>query len=78
MICAIESFNDFERFARLKKTWLRRFLKLPHVRFIRPDLRGEPVAIDSITLRHSFFHGDPESSLHLISAWANYCGPALG
>lgn len=95
MICGMEGFDDFERFAKLKETWLRRFLKLPHgppsddtfrriftaldpkafvecftahVRSIRPDLADELIAIDGKTLRHSFDHGDPESSLHLISA----------
>ena len=105
MICGMEGFDDFERFAKLKETWLRRFLKLPHgtpsddtfrriftaldpkafvecftahVRSIRPDLADELIAIDGKTLRHSFDHGDPESSLHLISAWAEGCGLTLG
>lgn len=30
MICGMEGFDDFERFAKLKEKWLRRFLKLPH------------------------------------------------
>lgn len=89
MVCAMEGFEDFERFAKLKKTWLSGFLKLPHgtpsddtfrriftaldpkafvdcfivhVRAIRPDLAGGLVAIDGKTLRHSFDHGDPDSS----------------
>lgn len=105
MICGMEGFDDFERFAQLKETWLRRFLKLPHgtpsddtfrriftaldpkafvecftahVRSIRPDLADELIAIDGKTLRHSFDSGDPESSLHLISAWADGCGLTLG
>lgn len=105
MVCGMEGFDDFERFAKLKETWLRGFLKLPHgppsddtfrrvfaaldpkgflecfiahVGAIRPDLAGELIAIDGKTLRHSFDHGDPESSLHLISAWAGGCGLTLG
>jgi predicted transposase YbfD/YdcC len=105
MVCGMEGFEDFERFAKLKETWLRRVLKLPHgppsddtfrriftaldpkafaecfiahVRAIRPDLAGGLVAIDGKTLRHSFDHGDPESSVHLISAWADGCGLTLG
>lgn len=80
MVCGMEGFEDFERFAKLKETWLRRVLKLPHVRAIRirPDLAGGLIAIDGKTLRHSFDHGDPESSLHLISAWADGCGLTLG
>jgi hypothetical protein len=49
-----------------------------HVRSIRPDLVDELIAIDGKTLRHSFDHGDPESSLHLISAWADGFGLTLG
>lgn len=105
MVCGMEGFEDFERFAKLKETWLRRVLKLPHgppsddtfrriftaldpkafvecfiahVRAIRPNLAGGLIAIDGKTLRHSFDHGDPESSLHLISAWADGCGLTLG
>ena len=105
MVCGMEGFEDFERFAKLKETWLRGFLKLPHgapsddtfrriftaldpkafvecfithVRSIRPDLAGGLIAIDGKTLRHSFDHGDPDSSLHLISAWADGCGLTLG
>jgi predicted transposase YbfD/YdcC len=105
MVCGMEGFEDFERFAKLKETWLRRVLKLPHgppsddtfrriftaldpkafvecfivhVRSIRPDLAGGLIAIDGKTLRHSFDHGDPDSSLHLISAWADGCGLTLG
>ena len=105
MVCGMEGFDDFERFGKLKETWLRGFLRLPHgppsddtfrriftaldskafvecftahVRSIRPDLADELIAIDGKTLRHSFDHGDPESSLHLISAWADGSGLTLG
>jgi predicted transposase YbfD/YdcC len=105
MVCGMEGFEDFERFAKRKETWLRGFLKLPHgppsddtfrriftaldpkafvecfiahVRSIRPDLAGGLIAIDGKTLRHSFDHGDPENSLHLVSAWADGCGLTLG
>src|SRR6478609_3351496 len=105
MVCGMEGFEDFERFAKLKETWLRRVLKLPHgppsddtfrrifatldpkafvecfiahVRAIRPDLAGGLIAIDGKTLRHSFDHGDPENSIHLVSAWADGCGLTLG
>ena len=105
MICGMEGFDDFERFAKLKESWLRRFLKLPHgtpsddtfrriftaldpkafvecfithVRGICPDLAGGLIAIDGKTLRHSFDHGGPETSIHLISAWADGCGLTLG
>jgi len=105
MVCGMEGFEDFERFAKLKKIWLRGFLKLPHgtpsddtfrriftaldpqafidcfiahVRTIRPDLAGGLIAIDGKTLRHSFDHGDPENSIHLVSAWADGCGLTLG
>lgn len=105
MVCGMEGFEDFERFAKLKETWLRGFLKLPHgspsddtfrriftaldpktfvecfiahVRSIQPDLASGLIAIDGKTLRHSFDHGDPDSSLHLISAWADGCGLTLG
>jgi DDE_Tnp_1-associated len=30
MIGGMEGFDDIERFAKLKETWLRRILKLPH------------------------------------------------
>jgi len=30
MTCGMEGFDDFERFAKLREAWLRRFLKLPH------------------------------------------------
>ena len=105
MTCGMEGFDDFERFAKLKVNWLRRFLKLPHgppsddtfrriftaldpkgfvecfiahVRSICPDLAGGLIAIDGKTVRHSFDHGDPENSIHLISAWADGCGLSLG
>mgnify|MGYP003457763532 CR=1 FL=1 len=35
-------------------------------------------AIDGKTVRHSFDHGDPGNSIHLISAWADGCGLSLG
>jgi hypothetical protein len=102
MTCGMEGFDDFERFAKLREAWLRRFLKLPHgppsddtfrriftaldpkgfvecfiahVAAIRPDLAGSLIAIDGKTLRHSFDHGDPENSIHIISAWADDPGP---
>jgi predicted transposase YbfD/YdcC len=105
MVCGMEGFEDFARFAKLRKTWLSRWLKLPHgtpsddtfrriftaldpkafvecfiahVRSIRPDLSDELIAIDGKTLRHSFGQDGPESSLHLISAWADGCGLTLG
>jgi hypothetical protein len=105
MVCGMEGFEDFQRFAKLKESWLRGFLKLPHgppsddtfrriftaldpkafvecfiahVRAIPPDLAGGLIAIDGKTLRHSFDHGDPESSRHLISAWADGSGLTLG
>jgi predicted transposase YbfD/YdcC len=105
MVSGMEGFDDFERFAKLRKTWLGKWLKLPHgtpsddtfrriftaldpkafmgcfiahVRSIRPDLADELIAFDGKTLRHSFDHGDPENSLHLISAWADGCGLSLG
>jgi hypothetical protein len=30
MICGMEGFDDFERFAKFKEKWLLRFIKLPH------------------------------------------------
>jgi len=105
MICGMEGFDDFERFAKLKEKWLRRYLKLPHgtpsddtfrriftaldpkafvecfishVRAIQPDLAGGLIAIDGKTIRHSFDQGDPENSIHLVSAWAADCGLSLG
>ena len=30
MICRCEGFEDMERFAKAKKPWLEKFLKLPH------------------------------------------------
>ena len=105
MICGLEGFDDFERFAKLKESWLRKHLKLPngtpsddtfrriftaldprafvesfitHVTGLRPDLAGELIAIDGKTIRHSFKDGDPDNSIHLISAWASGCGLSLG
>ena len=94
MICGMEGFGDFERIFKLPHgtpsddTFRRIFTALTpkafvecftaHVRFIRPDLADELIAIDGKTLRHSFDHGDPESSLHLISAWSDGCGQSLG
>lgn len=51
---------------------------IAHVRAIRCDLAGGLIAIGGKTLRHSFDHGDPDSSLHLISAWADGSGLTLG
>ena len=41
-------------------------------------MTGGLIAIDGKTLRHSFDHGDPENSIHLVSAWADGCGLTLG
>lgn len=97
MICGSEGFDDFERFAKARESWLRKRLKLPgglpsddtfrrvftaidpdrfcecfaaFVLAISGTLRRQLVAIDGKTLRHSFDHADPGTSLHLISAWA--------
>jgi predicted transposase YbfD/YdcC len=97
MICGSEGFDDFERFAKARESWLRKRLKLPGglpsddtfrrvFTAINPDkfcecfasfvlaisgtLRSQLIAIDGKTLRHSFDHADPSTSLHLISAWA--------
>jgi predicted transposase YbfD/YdcC len=105
MICGMEGFDDFERFAQLRETWLRKHLKLPngtpsddtfrrifttldpksflqcfiaHVTAVCPDLTGKLIAIDGKTLRHSFNDGDPQSAIHLISAWVSGCGLTLG
>jgi predicted transposase YbfD/YdcC len=105
MTCGLEGFDDFERFAKLKETWLRKHLKLPngtpsddtfrriftaldpkgfvecfiaHVSSLRPDLAGDLIAIDGKTVRHSFKDGDPDNSIHLISAWASGSGLSLG
>jgi hypothetical protein len=105
MTRGMEGFDDFERFAKLREAWLRRFLKLPHgppsddtyrriftalgprgfverfithVAAIRRDLAGSLMDIDGKTLRHSFDHGHPENSIHLISAWADGCRLSLG
>lgn len=51
---------------------------IAHIAGLRPDLAGELVAIDGKTLRHSFDTSGPESSLHLVSAWADGCGLTLG
>lgn len=40
--------------------------------------KGEVIALDGKTLRHSFDTANGQSSLHLISAWASENGLALG
>jgi predicted transposase YbfD/YdcC len=105
MLCGMEGFDDFERFAQIKEDWLRKFLKMPHgtpsddtfrriftaldpkkfvacfinhVTAFIPSLAGDLIAIDGKTVRHSFDEGDPENSIHIISAWASGCGLTLG
>lgn len=51
---------------------------IAHVTTLRPELAGELIAIDGKTVRHSFKDGDPDNSIHLISAWASGSGLSLG
>lgn len=51
---------------------------IAHVTTLRPELAGELIAIDGKTVRHSFRDGDPDNSIHLISAWASGSGLSLG
>jgi predicted transposase YbfD/YdcC len=51
---------------------------IAHVSTLRPELAGELIAIDGKTVRHSFKDGDPDNSIHLISAWASGSGLLLG
>lgn len=51
---------------------------IAHVTTLRPELAGELIAIDVKTVRHSFKDGDPDNSIHLISAWASGSGLSLG
>jgi len=105
MVCGMEGFDDFERFGKGRKDWLKKHLKLPngipsddtfrrvftvldpksfldcfiaHVGTLRPNLADELIAIDGKTIRHSFTQGDPENSVHIISAWASGSGLSLG
>jgi len=48
-----------------------------HVAALHPGLAGGLIAIDGKTLRHSFTDGDPDNSIHLISAWASGSGLSL-
>lgn len=51
---------------------------IAHVTTLRPEMAGELIAIDGKTVRHSFKDGDPDNSIHLISAWASGSGLSLG
>jgi len=51
---------------------------IAHVTTLRPELVGELIAIDGKTVRHSFKDGDPDKSIHLISAWASGSGLSPG
>lgn len=51
---------------------------IAHVATLRPEMAGELIAIDGKTVRHSFKDGDPDNSIHLISAWASGSGLSLG
>ncbi len=104
MVCGLEGFDDFARFGKLRRAWLKKHLRLPngtpspdtfrrvftaldpkafvdcfaaHVAALHPGLSGELIAIDGKTLRHSFTDGDPDNSIHLISAWASGSGLSL-
>lgn len=58
------------------KSFLECFIA--HVASLHPNLADELIAIDGKTLRHSFTEGDPENSVHIISAWACGSGLSLG
>jgi predicted transposase YbfD/YdcC len=65
MVCGMEGFDDFERFAKLKEKWLRRFLKLPH---------GTP---SDDTFRRIFTALDPKSFVESFTAHVRSICPEL-
>jgi len=65
MICGMEGFDDFERFAKLKEKWLRRFLKLPH---------GTP---SDDTFRRIFTALDPKSFVECFISHVRSIQPDL-
>jgi predicted transposase YbfD/YdcC len=93
IICGGETFTDMELFGEAKQEWLRSLLELPHgipshdtfgecfLRWsgaLHEATKGEVIALDGKTLRHSFDSSTGQSALHLVSAWASENGLTLG
>lgn len=74
----VPSHDTFARvFAMLDPEQLNRcFLSWVHA--INPRHKQEIVSIDGKTVRHSYDTGEGKSAIHMVSAWANTAGLALG
>lgn len=66
IICKCEGFDDMERFAQAKESWLRKFLKLPH---------GAP---SDDTFRRVFTAIDPKEFNQCFIEFVNDLHPDLG
>jgi len=76
IICQCEGFDDMERFAKLKESWLRKFLKLPNGTPSNDTFRRVFSAIDPKQFNRCFMtfiqaeHGDLASQLIAIDGKA--------